>query len=356
MIFIGFGLTPVQAQMNSAPITFTPQVTIPGSKFIANASTTLDNSTAPIAKYISAFYNYGVGIIGILAAMMLMIGGIIWLTAAGSSTKIEQAKSFIGSSLTGMALVLTAFILLKTINPDLVIFKIITVKNLAEIRSSVLDFVGKDALPKDTKIGTACIALNSRCDQIRPNPMISVEDTVCKEKFGEAEWNNRTAACSNKNGWLLCCGESSTDQNTQNDWCAGKIDGTACQVSMTGKPGTGYCQNGKCNACNFTYADEVARRCIKSYECENEIGYCGIQDGNNNGLLNDGGCYNYNVGNYCHRSVAGTDCKNETGNYCGINFCCPGLCCAHTGNFSECIPGAQKGGSGSGSDSPDSCK
>lgn len=115
------------------PIIFKSQVTIPGSEFIANATTTLESNTGPIARYISAIYNYGVGIVGIVAALMLMLGGVIWLTAAGSSTKIEQAKSIIISSLVGMALVLTAVILLKTINPELVAFKLIPIATVKEI-------------------------------------------------------------------------------------------------------------------------------------------------------------------------------------------------------------------------------
>ncbi len=105
------------------PVKFNPQVTIPGSIFKSGGSVLLENNTAPIAKYISAIYNYGVSIVGILASLMLMIGGIIWLTAAGSSSKIEQAKEFIFSSLTGMALLLVAVILLRTINPALVEFR-----------------------------------------------------------------------------------------------------------------------------------------------------------------------------------------------------------------------------------------
>jgi len=120
--------------MNSDPVVFTPQVTIPGSDFRQGKDYKLEASSGPIARYISAIYNYGVGIVGIVAAMMLMIGGIIWLTAAGSSSKIEQAKSFIGSSLTGMALVFTAYILLNTINPDLVNLKTNPVTKLEELQ------------------------------------------------------------------------------------------------------------------------------------------------------------------------------------------------------------------------------
>jgi len=41
------------------------------------------------------------GIIGILAALALMIGGVIWLIAAGNASRISEAKAWIGASLTG---------------------------------------------------------------------------------------------------------------------------------------------------------------------------------------------------------------------------------------------------------------
>lgn len=131
LISIGSGLVINNAQ--AADVNFVPQVSIPGSNFQKGVTTTLEANTGPIARYISAIYNYGVGIVGIVAAMMLMIGGIIWLTAAGSSSKIEQGKSFIFSSLTGMALVLTAYILLNTINPELVNFKSIAIDSVKEV-------------------------------------------------------------------------------------------------------------------------------------------------------------------------------------------------------------------------------
>ncbi|MEI7620319.1 MAG: hypothetical protein WCJ57_01985 [Candidatus Falkowbacteria bacterium] len=131
IIGISFGVINAQA-LNEDPVKFVPQVTIPGSSFVASTTIYLEPSTAPIAKYISAIYNYGVGIVGIMAAVMLMLGGIIWLTSAGSSTKVEQAKSIIGTSLIGMVLVLTAVILLRTINPELTSFKSIAVESIKE--------------------------------------------------------------------------------------------------------------------------------------------------------------------------------------------------------------------------------
>lgn len=105
------------------PIIFTPQISIPGSEFQEGESMTLKTDTSPIGDYIKAYYKYGLGIVGIVAAIMLMIGGIIWLTAGGSGSKIEQAKDMITSSLIGLFILLGSWIILNTINPDLVTLK-----------------------------------------------------------------------------------------------------------------------------------------------------------------------------------------------------------------------------------------
>jgi hypothetical protein len=107
-------ITPDEIQVN-----FIPQVTIPGSKFQQGESLTLENSTAPIIKYIQAIYNYSISLVGIIGAIMLMMGGLIWITSEGNAEKVGQAKSFIGASVVGILLALTSYILLNAVNPDL---------------------------------------------------------------------------------------------------------------------------------------------------------------------------------------------------------------------------------------------
>ncbi len=108
--------------LQTKPVNFTPQVTIPGSEFIKGKDYTIEDSTTTISKYVKAVYDYLLSIVGITAAIVLMVGGIMWLTAGGSSEKVSQAKSWISGSLTGMVLALTSYLILQTINPQLVSF------------------------------------------------------------------------------------------------------------------------------------------------------------------------------------------------------------------------------------------
>lgn len=109
---------------------FTPQVTIPGSEYVAGKPVKLAASTKALADYVIAIFKYSIGVIGIISAIVLMVGGVRWLTAGGNATAVGEAKSYIISSLTGLALTFGSFLLLSSINADLSDLKVTPVKRL----------------------------------------------------------------------------------------------------------------------------------------------------------------------------------------------------------------------------------
>ncbi|MFA6393462.1 MAG: hypothetical protein WCW25_01115 [Patescibacteria group bacterium] len=93
-----------------------------------------------IGEYIGAIYKYAIGIIGIVAAIALMIGGARWLTAGGNPSAVKDAQSWITGAITGLIIGLASYLILYQINPNLVIFKPIRVKMVKEVAiSSVND-------------------------------------------------------------------------------------------------------------------------------------------------------------------------------------------------------------------------
>jgi hypothetical protein len=115
---------PVQAQTKS--YTMDLEIPIP----TLNKTITFDGSTKPIADYVKAIYTFGVGIVGIVAAVVLMIAGVMWITAGGNSSNVSEAKSMITAALTGLVLVLTSYLLLDQINPALVNLQPTTIANI----------------------------------------------------------------------------------------------------------------------------------------------------------------------------------------------------------------------------------
>lgn len=90
-------------------------------------------SVSGIAEYIKAIYKYGTGVVGILAAVVLMVGGLIWLTAGGNQEKVSDAQQWIKAALTGLVITLLSYIILQTINPDLVNLKPLSIDKVQRI-------------------------------------------------------------------------------------------------------------------------------------------------------------------------------------------------------------------------------
>ncbi len=128
-------------QDTSKGATFRPNITIPGSKFIAGQEVVINGDT--IGEWIAAFYVFFVGIAGILATVMIMWGGYKYITSFGNATRTQGAKDTITQALIGLAMTLGAYIILLTINPNLVQFKSLT---LAPIPSHELGERGEASL------------------------------------------------------------------------------------------------------------------------------------------------------------------------------------------------------------------
>ncbi len=117
---------------SNQPAEFTPNLTIPGSIFKRGETLTIDTTDNEgnyisgnlAGEYIAALYKFFVGIAGIIAVLMIAIGGFIWLFSGGSPDKINAAKETIFGAIMGLMLALGSYVILYTINPQLVDFKL----------------------------------------------------------------------------------------------------------------------------------------------------------------------------------------------------------------------------------------
>ncbi len=89
-----------------------------------------------IGIYIGALYRLGIGVAAVLAVVMIMVGGFLWLISGGSPDKVGRAKEFIGSALTGLLIALFSFIILYTVNPRLVNLEPLQIKAPNEVGDS----------------------------------------------------------------------------------------------------------------------------------------------------------------------------------------------------------------------------
>ena len=118
---------------------------------------------ANLPLYIKKIYNFAIGVIAIIAVVMIMIGGLQWIFAAGNPGTISQAKSNITAAVSGLILALASYVILNTINPSLVELKMQMPEEIAGINQPDSELWCKN-LPEDSvgeKIeGPDCFLIN----------------------------------------------------------------------------------------------------------------------------------------------------------------------------------------------------
>ncbi|MFA5886246.1 MAG: pilin [Patescibacteria group bacterium] len=141
------------------------QVTIPGLKLTPSSSLVTsvnpDGSTQVsvpwISEYLLALYNYSLSIAGILAALVLMAGGVLWLISGGDASKITQSKELISGSLAGILILFCSYIILYQINPALTIFKPLDIGVIQDLEPESLE-----GNINNTTVCENCVILDSK--------------------------------------------------------------------------------------------------------------------------------------------------------------------------------------------------
>ena len=89
-----------------------PEVPLPG----------LSETTTPLLPdYVKYVFNFGIGIAGLIAFVALVYGGFRYLTSAGNPSAMSDANGQIFAGLIGLIVILGSWLLLTTINPQLIV-------------------------------------------------------------------------------------------------------------------------------------------------------------------------------------------------------------------------------------------
>lgn len=102
----------------------------PGGKIITETSTLID--------YLQYFFNFAIGVLGIIAFLVLIFAGLSYLTSAGDPEKMKAAKSKITSAFLGVIILLSSYLLLRTINSELIMLKVPELKKVTQEPAPVL--------------------------------------------------------------------------------------------------------------------------------------------------------------------------------------------------------------------------
>lgn len=77
----------------------------------------------PLAEYVKYIFNFAILFVGLLVFLVLICSGIQYLTSAGKPDVLSSAKSRIKSAFLGILILLFSYLILITINPQLIIFQ-----------------------------------------------------------------------------------------------------------------------------------------------------------------------------------------------------------------------------------------
>jgi hypothetical protein len=86
--------------------------------FTEPGDNTKDVGTLP--DYIKGLFTFSISIAGLVAMVMIMVGGLQWTMAGGHTDRVKAAQTRISNAIIGLLLLLFSYTILATINPKLV--------------------------------------------------------------------------------------------------------------------------------------------------------------------------------------------------------------------------------------------
>lgn len=121
-------------------------------------------NVSSLGHYFTIVYQFALGIVGIIAVVLIMFGGLRWVAAAGNESIIGEAKEIITSAVVGLAIALLSYIILAFINPQfttatLSIPQIVLTNDDSIIKlpaCNSADFKGKTCIDTDTNASLNC--------------------------------------------------------------------------------------------------------------------------------------------------------------------------------------------------------
>ncbi len=155
-----------------------------------------------LVKY---FFNFAVAFGAVLALIFIIYSGIMITNSQGDPSKIEKAKDKIKNSLIGLTVLLTIYILLTTINPNLILIKDLSIQSIIENNpiSSVINPVTKPSPTaltfEEIPVGSITeniLAKNISCfDKDRNLIDCKTKDQISKKPKDEYSYQNSILYC-----------------------------------------------------------------------------------------------------------------------------------------------------------------
>ena len=87
-----------------------PMIALAATPFsVENIGGSVGLGTADLKATITNIISWILGIVSLVAVVMIIIGGLQWMTSAGNEEKVEKAKKTISSAVVGIVIVILAW-------------------------------------------------------------------------------------------------------------------------------------------------------------------------------------------------------------------------------------------------------
>lgn len=109
-----------------------PQTNNPAYKLIVQIPGLKSDTITNPLDYIKGIYNFGIGFGMLIAVAIIIFAGLKWTTSAGNPSAQSEAKDMILNAVFGIVMLLSAILILRTIDPKLATLTLPELKPLAK--------------------------------------------------------------------------------------------------------------------------------------------------------------------------------------------------------------------------------
>ncbi|MEK7072568.1 MAG: pilin [Patescibacteria group bacterium] len=82
-----------------------------GLDSLASGAQELPSGTTDLKQAIGQIIQIFLGFLGVLAVVLIIYAGFLWMTAGGDSAKVDKAKGYIKNAIIGIVIILAAYII-----------------------------------------------------------------------------------------------------------------------------------------------------------------------------------------------------------------------------------------------------
>jgi len=158
---------------------------ITNKEVVEKAKTTFVISA--LCDYMQALFKLAVGFAILLAVIVIMHNGLRWAASAGSATAISEAKNGISNALVGLLLLLGGVLLLRIINPDLVICRPFMIEKPKLPDASL---VSVSSIPSDLIIISSANTADTLAKDVQEALVVGLKKIQDKDNPWGATWGS----------------------------------------------------------------------------------------------------------------------------------------------------------------------